>query len=80
MQQLLVTNFSSSAALKAEIALAIKSVTSHISARAIETFPQLMQCILPGKEKAKQMQLQRTKLKYVVNHGLATHKKTSSFN
>ena len=75
-----MTNVSSSAALKAEIALAMKSVTSHISARAIEAFPQLMQCILPGSEKAKQMPLQRTRLRYVVNHGLATHKKASSFN
>ena len=35
-------NFSSSAASKAEIALATKSVITHISAIEMEEFPQLM--------------------------------------
>ena len=53
----------------------MKSVTSHISARAMEEFPQLTQYIFPDSQIARQMQLQRTKLRYVVKHGLAPYYK-----
>ena len=69
------TMFSSPAALKAEIVLAIKSVTSHISARTMDEFPSLLQYIFPDSQIAKQVQLHRTKLGYVVNHGLAPYYK-----
>ena len=67
--------FSSSAALKAEIVLAMKSVTSHISARTMDEFPSLLQYIFPNSQRAKQVQFHRTKLGYVVNHGLAPYYK-----
>ena len=60
-----------SAALKAEIAIAVKSVTSDVSARAMEEFPQLVQYIFPDSEIAKQLHLQQAKLVYVASHGLA---------
>ena len=63
------TMFSSPAALKAEIVLAMKSVTSHIFARTMDEFPSLLQYIFPDSQIAKQVQLHRTKLGYV-NHGL----------
>ena len=69
------TMFSSPAALKAEIVLAVKSFTSHISARTMDEFPLLLQYIFPDSEIAKQVQLHRTKLGYVVNHGLAPYYK-----
>ena len=58
------------AASKAEIALAVKLVTSHISARGMEEFPQLMLFIFPDSQIAKQLLQQLTKLGYVVSHDL----------
>ena len=68
-------NFSSSATLKAEIALVIKSVTSHISARAMKEFPQPMQFIFFDSEIGKEVHLQRTKLGYSVSHVLSPYYK-----
>ena len=53
----------------------MKSVTSHFSARTMDEFPSLLQYIFPDSQIAKQVQLHRTKLGYVVNHGLAPYYK-----
>ena len=53
----------------------MKSVTSHFSARTMDEFPSLLKYIFPDSQIAKQVQLHRTKLGYVVNNGLAPYYK-----
>ena len=60
--------FTSEAGRRAEILLAMKSVTSHISARSMEEFPELMKIMFPDSQIATQVHLHRTKLGYMINH------------
>ena len=59
------------AAAKAEVILAMKSVTSHISSRSMDDFPDLLRVMLPDSEIAKNIHIHRIKFRYVVIHGLA---------
>ena len=68
------------AATRAEIMSAMKSVPSHISARSMDEFPALMRLMFPDNTIAKQVQLHRTKVSYVVNHGLAPYYKRKLTN
>ena len=62
--------FTSEAGRGAEILLSIKSFTSHISAGSMEESPELMKIMFPDSQIATQVHLHRTKLGYMMNHGL----------
>ena len=73
-QKATIPAFSSPASVKAEIVLAMKSVTSHLSARSMEDLPEIIPYIYPDSQIIKQVHLHHAKLGYIVNHGLAPYK------
>ena len=62
-QKAIIPAFSSRASGKAEIVLAMKSVTSHLSARSMEDLPEIIQYICPDSQIIKQVHLHHTKLR-----------------
>ena len=67
--------FTSEVGRRTEILLAMKSVTSHISARSMVEFPELMKIMFPDSQIATQVHLHCTKLGYMMNHGLGPYYK-----
>ena len=76
-QKAIIPAFLSPASVKAEI---MKFVTSHLSARSMEDLPEIIQYICPDSQIIKQVHLHRTKLQYVVNHGLAPYYKENAIS
>ena len=72
-QKTIIPAFSCPASVKADIVLAMKSVTSHLSARSMDDLPEIIQYICPNSQIIKQVYLHRTKLEYIVNQGLAPY-------
>ena len=66
-QKATIPAFSSSFSVKAEIVLAMISVTYHLSARSMEELPEIIQYICPDSQIIKQVHLHCTKLGYIVN-------------
>ena len=79
-QKAIIPTFSSSTSVKAEIILAMKSVTSHLSASSMEDLPEIIQYICPDSQIMKQVHLHCTKLGYIVNHGLAPYYKEKAIS
>ena len=57
-------------ALKADIMLAMKCVVSHYSHKSMDEFPDLLKTFFFDSDIAKEVQLGRTKVGYVINYGL----------
>lgn len=57
------------------ILLALQSVTSHISHRAMEEMVQLLPRIAPDSDIVQNIQLGRTKLGYIITYGLSVYYK-----
>ena len=79
-QKTIIPAFSSPASVKAEIVLAMTSVTSHLSGWSMEDLPDIIQYICPDSQIIKQVHLHRTKLVYIVNHGLAPYYKEKAIS
>ena len=62
--------FTSNPTLKAEIRLAMKCVWSHYSHRSLDDYADIFRVIFPDSGIAKELQLGRTKVGYVINFGL----------
>ena len=58
---------------KAEALWALKTAKDDFSFRASDGFPQLLQRMCPDSEMAKGVKMSRTKVSYVIGHGLGPY-------
>ena len=78
-KEIIPKNVSSYDVRKAEILLVMQSVVSHISHNSINSFPDLFRLMFPDSNIASSMELGRTKIGYIINHGPAPYFKDKLF-
>ena len=78
-KEIIPKNVSSYDVRKAEVLLVMQSVVSHISHNNMDSFPDLFRLMFPDSNIASSMELGRTKIGFIINHGLAPYFKDKLF-